>query len=51
MKWIQIAVDLPSKLEFNSFGCKSTDFGETYSKLHVVADRGFKHCTEDVWAG
>lgn len=42
----KIVANLPSKFEFNSFGCKSTDFGETYSKLH--AGRGFKHCTEEV---
>lgn len=43
------ALYLPSKLEFNSFGCSSTDFGETYSKL-VQAGRGFKHCTDEDWA-
>lgn len=43
-------VRLPSKLEFNSFGWSSTDLGETYSKLQVVAGRGFRHCTDDDWA-
>lgn len=47
---VNLVHDLPSKLEFNSFGCSSTDFGETYSKL-VQAGRGFKHCIDGDWAG
>lgn len=50
IKQISLTFLLPSILEFNSFGCKSTDFGETYSKLHMVGDRGLRHCTDDDWA-
>lgn len=46
-KKAKIQFCLPSKLEFSSFGCSSTDFGETYSKLPQVGGRGLRHWIDD----